>query len=123
MADAAPQVAMTADEWIALYERKVKKPFRPLKGERFLFSPDKGMLGYILPDDDSLFVGHMIGDGFHWAEIARNLMHRSGRKRVRMQTSRNPKAFLRRFGGRITAHVLEFDEKTYARGSDRDAPV
>ena len=110
MADATAQVAMTAEEWIAYYERHVGKKFRPMKCEKFLFHPEKGLMGYAFTEDgEALYVAHMIGDGEFWSEIARNYAVWCGKTKVRMETSRNPNAFVRRFGGKVTAHVVEFD--------------
>jgi hypothetical protein len=112
----------TVREWIAYYERHVGKKFRPIWREKFVFDAERGLLGFVFTDDgEALFVAHMIGDGRYWAEVARDLMHRSGRRVVRMMTSRNPDAWMRRYGGRVVDYVLEFDEETYKKGSGGNA--
>ena len=76
--------------------------------EIVLFHPDHGFVTF-LTHDDILELHHACGDGMYWRDALAKIMKAHGLKRLRAFTRRNPKAWMRKYGGRIRGYYMEAD--------------
>lgn len=100
---------MNQNDWIEWYVQHGGNRDLMLDGrERVLFHPEHGFTSFLI-HDDVLEVHHMAGDGKFWVSHLKKVMKVFELKKIHMFTRRNPKAWIRKYGGRITGYYMEAD--------------
>lgn len=56
---------------------------------------------------DKLVAHQVYGDGVYWDTYLNTLAQKLGLTKIMMATKRNPKAFERKFGFKLTGYILE----------------
>ena len=98
---------MTPAEWIKWYvEHGGSEDLELDEREIVLFHPEHGFITF-LTHDDILELHHMVGDGKYWFRVLKRIMKLRGLKTIRAYTRRNPKAWMRKYGGRIRGYYME----------------
>ena len=101
--------AKTKDEWLKWYEERTGINDLELQpNETVKYHPEHGFAVYF-KDDDALYIHHMCGDGKYWFKTLMRAMQLEGVEKLRAYTQRNPRAWARKYGTKITGYVLEVD--------------
>lgn len=74
--------------------------------ETVLFHPEHGFVTF-LTHDDILELHHMAGDGKFWQGVLVSVMKACGLNKLRAFTRRNPRAWMRKYGGKIRGYYME----------------
>ena len=99
----------TPDEWLDWYvSHGGSKDLELDPNETVYFHEEHGLVSWLI-HDDILEVHHMLGDGKYWARVLKDVMKYCGLKKLRAYTSRNPKAWERKYGGHIRGYYMECD--------------
>lgn len=99
----------TKTEWLDYYaERTGCKDLELLPNEHVFFHPKHGFITFFAYDD-ILELHHMCGNGKEWQKIVIEIMKEYGLKKLRAYTQRNPKAWIRKYGGHIRGYYMEVD--------------
>ncbi len=100
----------TVNEWLNWYkEHGGAEDLELHPDETIHFHPEHGFITYLI-HDDILELHHMVGDGKFWQKFIRNMiMGIHGLKKIRAFTRRNPKAWIRKYGGHIRGYYMEAD--------------
>ena len=100
---------MTSSEWLDWYVKHGGNYDLQLDDrERVLFHPDHGFISCLI-HDDVLELHHMAGNGKFWLAGLKNFMKEAGLTKLRAFTKRNPKAWMRKYGGHIRGYYMEAD--------------
>lgn len=99
----------TRNEWLNWYEAHGgNRDLKLAPDELILYHPEHGFITFFM-HDDILELHHMVGDGKYWQEVLITVMKREGLKTIRAFTRRNPKAWIRKYGGHIRGYYMEAD--------------
>ena len=97
----------TKTEWLDYYAAKTGTTDLNLHPDELVFyHPEHGFVTY-LTYDDTLEIHHMCGDGKYWVKFLKAVSKFEGVKKFRMYTERNPKAWMRRYGGEVKGYYME----------------
>ena len=100
---------MTKEQWLKYYEQRTGcKDLELQPFEHVFFHPEYGFIAFFL-HDDILELHHMCGNGKQWQKILVQIMKDCGLKKLRAFTKRNPKAWIRKYGGHIRGYYMEAD--------------
>ena len=100
---------MTPNEWLDYYQLKTGCTDLELSpDEQVLFHPQSGFISFFI-HDDILELHHLCGDGQAWKQILHQIMKERRLKKLRAFTRRNPKAWMRKYGGHIRGYYMEAD--------------
>ena len=95
-------------EWLDWYEAHGgQRDLKLAPDEHILFHPEHGFITFFFCDDDVLELHHMAGDGKFWQKALTKVLKAEGIKTLRAYTERNPKAWMRKYGGRIKGYYME----------------
>ena len=98
---------MTKDEWLKWYEERTGcDDLRLNPDELIMFHPEHGFITY-WTHDDIFELHHMCGDGKFWQAVIQKIARFENVHTLRAFTRRNPKAWIRKYGGRITGYEME----------------
>lgn len=96
-------------EWLNYYRDKTGcDDLQLADDEHVLFHPDFGFVTFFT-HDDVLELHHMCGNGKKWQELLVQIMKDNGLTKLRAFTRRNPKAWIRKYGGHIRGYYMESD--------------
>ncbi len=96
-------------EWLDWYvEHGGSRDLQQYKDEMILFHEEHGFISFFF-HDDILEIHHMAGDGKYWQELIIEIMKLENLKKIRAFTKRNPKAWIRKYGGHIRGYYMEAD--------------
>ena len=99
----------TREEWLEWYkERTGCEDLNLQSDELILFHPEHGFIAYFT-NGDVFELHHMCGDGKYWVRIIQKIARFEGTAKIRAFTYRNPQAWIRKYGGRITGYEMECD--------------
>ena len=87
--------------------------------ELTLFHEEHGFIAFFIYDD-VLELHHMVGDGKFWQNILISIMQKEGLKTLRAFTRRNPKAWQRKYGGKITGYEMEISINELENRKEKD---
>lgn len=97
----------TKSEWLKWYEERTGcKDLELLPNEQIFFHPEHGFITFFA-HDGILELHHMCGDGKAWQKILVQIMNDNGIGTLRAFTRRNPKAWIRKYGGHIRGYYME----------------
>ena len=100
---------MTKDEWLKWYEERTGcDDLRLNPDELIMFHPEHGFITY-WTHDDIFELHHMCGDGKFWQAVIQKIAKFENVHTLRAFTRRNPKAWIRKYGGHITGYEMEAD--------------
>ena len=100
---------MTKDEWLKWYEERTGcDDLRLNPDELIMFHPEHGFITY-WTHDDIFELHHMCGDGKFWQAVIQKIARFENVHTLRAFTRRNPKAWIRKYGGHITGYEMEAD--------------
>lgn len=88
---------MTLDDWLLKYHEKTKEYPNSFPGSDFVFDAERGFCVSI-PDGSTLIIGEVCGDGRYWLAWLTTMAKELGCNKLRFWTTRNPAAFIRKFG-------------------------
>ncbi len=98
---------MTREEWLNYYHEKTGcNDFELYPDEIVFFEPEHGFITFFI-HDDILELHHMCGDGKAWQNVLVHIMNEYGLTKLRAFTRRNPKAWMRKYGGHIRGYYME----------------
>ena len=98
----------TPEEWIGEYERRTGGKFKLRDDELILFEPERGFVTFFMNYEDKCIEGHyIVGDGRFWFNEMKKIMRAVGFDKARFFTRRNPKAWIRKYGGHIRGYYME----------------
>ena len=98
---------MTREEWLNYYHEKTGCNDLELSpDEQVFFHPDYGFITFFT-HDDILELHHMCGNGKAWQKVLVHIMKQYGLKKLRAFTRRNPKAWMKKYGGHIRGYYME----------------
>ena len=101
--------AKTPNEWLKWYqERTGCDDLRLNPDELIMFHPEHGFIAYWV-GDNKFELHHMCGDGKFWAGIIKKIAGFENVNTLRAFTRRNPKAWMRKYGGHITGYEMEVE--------------
>ena len=99
--------ARSKEEWQDWYrERTGIEDLELLSDELVLFHPEHGFIAFYI-DGDVFVLHHLCGDGKFWQGIIKRVSRIEGTNTIRAYTKRNPKAWMRKYGGRIIGYEME----------------
>ena len=99
--------AKTKAEWLEYYEQRTGcKDLRLFPDERVFFHPEHGFITFFV-HDGILELHNMCGNGKEWQKILIQIMKDNGLTKLRAYTERNPKAWIRKYGGHIKGWFME----------------
>ena len=80
-------------------------------GDQFIYEDniinnDQGFMSWKIAEE-KLILLNVYGNGKYWDEFSIALAKKLGLKSILTATRRSPKAFTRKFGYKITGHILE----------------
>ena len=100
---------MTIDEWLEYYQKRTGCHNLELSSdEHIFFHPQHGFITFFT-HDDILELHHMCGNGKAWQKVLVQIMKNCGLTQLRAFTRRNPKAWIRKYGGHIRGFYMEAD--------------
>ena len=95
------------NEWLEWYEQHGgNKDLQLASDEHILFHPEHGFITFFI-HDDILELHHMAGDGKYWQDVLVKIVKLEGLNTLRAFTRRNPKAWMRKYGGHIRGYYME----------------
>ena len=98
----------TPTEWIDEYERRTGGKFQPDPAEFILFSPQHGIATFFRDEREKCLECHyMVGDGKFWSGEIKKIVWALGYDKAHFFTRRNPKAWIRKYGGHIRGWYME----------------
>ena len=98
---------MTKDEWLKWYEERTGcDDLRLNPDELIMFHPEHGFITY-WTHDDTFELHHMCGDSKFWFTVIKKIAKFENVHKLRAFTRRNPKAWIRKYGGYITGYEME----------------
>lgn len=98
---------MTKTEWLDYYREKTGCDDLKLADDEIIFfHPEHGFITFFT-HDDILELHHMCGNGKAWQKLLTKIMNDYGLKKLRAFTRRNPKAWIRKYGGHIRGYYME----------------
>lgn len=102
---------MTPAEWMEWYEAHGgTKDLKLDPSETIVYHPEHGFVTFMLDFEEKSIEGHhIVGDGRFWWEYLCKLARELGFTRGRFFTRRNPKAWMRKYGGHIRGYYMEVD--------------
>ena len=96
-------------EWLEWYkERAGCENLELAPDELILFHPEHGFMAFFI-DGDVFGLHHLCGDGKYWQRIIQKIAKFEKTTKIRAFTKRNPEAWIRKYGGRITGYEMECD--------------
>ena len=100
----------TQSEWLEWYKSQTGcEDLKLYPDEVIHIHPEHGFITYYF-HDDVLELHHMAGDGKYWQRFVKNMvMSINGLKKIRAFTRRNPRAWIRKYGGHIRGYYMEAD--------------
>ena len=99
----------TPNEWLDWYkERTGCEDLKLHPDELIMFHKEHGFITYLV-HDDYFELHHMCGDGKFWVKVIKRIAGFERVKKLRAFTRRNPKAWMRKYGGHITGYEMEAD--------------
>ena len=102
---------MTKTEWLNYYREKTGCDDLKLADDEIIFfHPEHGFITFFT-HDDILELHHMCGNGKAWQKLLTKIMNDYSLKKLRAFTRRNPKAWIRKYGGHIRGYYMECDLK------------
>ena len=114
--------ARTPEEWRRWYvEHGGAEDLELDDREVVLFHPEHGF-ATILPHGDTLELHHLCGDGKWWAGVLARIMRAMGMKTLHAYTRRDPRAWMRAYGGRIVGYYMEIGVDELGK-QDEDSDV
>ena len=97
------------NEWLEWYEAHGgTKDLQLAPDEHILFHPEHGFITFFI-HDEILELHHMVGDGKYWQDVLITIMKKEGLTTLRAFTRRNPRAWIRKYGGHIRGYYMEAD--------------
>lgn len=97
----------TKAEWIEYYkERTGCRDLDLFPDEQIFFHPEHGFITFFV-HDGILELHNMCGNGKEWQKIIIQMMKDNGLTTLRAYTERNPKAWIRKYGGHIKGWFME----------------
>lgn len=94
--------------WGKTYEERTGGKFEPREDEVVLCHPEHGALTFWLDDAEKcLEVHYCVGDGKFWQKQIVEILRALGFSSARFFTRRNPRAWMRRYGGHIRGWYME----------------
>ena len=97
----------TLNEWLKWYQERTDCEDLMLKpDELIMFHPEHGFIAYWV-GDDKFELHHSCGDGKFWAGVIKKIAGFENVHTLRAFTRRNPKAWMRKYGGHITGYEME----------------
>ena len=97
----------TKAEWLEYYEQRTGcKDLDLFPDEQVFFHPEHGFITFFA-HDGILELHNMCGSGKEWQKILIQIMKDNGIKKLRAYTERNPKAWIRNYGGHIKGWFME----------------
>ena len=101
--------AKTQSEWLDWYEQHGgSRDLQQREDEITLFHQEHGFISFLICDD--IFeLHHAVGDGKYWQSVIKKIMKLENLKTLRAFTKRNPKAWMRKYGGHIRGYYMECD--------------
>lgn len=97
----------TKAEWLDWYKQRTGcEDLELFPDEHIFFHPEHGFVTFFV-DKDILELHHMCGDGKQWQKILTQIMKDYGLTKLRAFTRRNPKAWIRKYGGHIRGYYME----------------
>ena len=101
--------AKTPNEWLNWYqERTGCEDLKLYPDELVIFHPEHGFITYLV-HDDTFDLHHLCGDGKFWQAVIQKIARFENVHKLRAFTRRNPKAWIRKYGGHITGYEMEAD--------------
>ena len=98
----------TPEEWIREYETRTGGKFEPDSNEFILFNPEHGALTFFINErEECLECHYIVGDGAFWTSEVKKILRALGYNKARFFTRRNPKAWMRKYGGHIRGYYME----------------
>lgn len=99
--------AKTKEEWLEWYaECTGCRDLKLHPDEMILFHQEHGFIAYFI--NNGVFeLHHMCGDGKFWADVIKKIARLERVTTLRAFTRRNPQAWIRKYGGRITGYEME----------------
>lgn len=99
----------TKTEWLKWYqERTGCEDLKLASDELIFFHPEHGFITYFT-HEDCIEIHHLCGDGKFWQNFLQRVSQFEGAKKIRAFTRRNPKAWIRKYGGHIRGYYMEVD--------------
>ena len=102
----------TKSQWLKWYkEHGGSEDLKLHSAESVLFHPDHGFITYLIDNENGILeLHHMAGDGKYWQKVLTDtIMKTHGLTKLRAFTRRNPKAWIRKYGGHIRGYYMEAD--------------
>ena len=97
----------TPNEWLKWYQERTGCEDLMLNpDELIMFHPEHGFIAYWV-NDDKFELHHLCGDGKFWAGVIKKIAGFENVHTLRAFTRRNPKAWMRKYGGHITGYEME----------------
>lgn len=102
-------IAKNQSEWLNWYtQHGGSRDLKQAQDEITLFHQEHGFISFFI-HDDILELHHMVGDGKYWQSVITKIMKLENLKTLRAFTKRNPKAWMRKYGGHIKGYYMECD--------------
>ena len=98
-------------EWIEYYCQKTGSEGLELNSDELvLFHPEHGFIAYAIDKEKKILHSHYTcGDGKYWQKVYFSIMEQNGLRKLLGYTERNPKAWMRKYGGKIKGYYMEVD--------------
>ena len=99
----------TSNEWLKWYQERTDCEDLMLNpDELIMFHTEHGFIAYWM-NDDKFELHHLCGDGKFWAGVIKKIAGFENVHTLRAFTRRNPKAWMRKYGGHITGYEMEVE--------------
>ena len=100
--------ARTPAEWIKEYETRTGGKFKPAHDELILYNSEHGIATFFIDESERCIeIHYTVGDGKFWVGEIKKIMRALGYDKARFFTRRNPKAWIRKYGGHIRGYYME----------------
>ena len=100
---------MTRQEWLNYYAEKTGCKDLELADDEIVFFHHKHGFITFFTHDDILELHHMCGNGKAWQKVLVHIMKENGLTKLRAFTRRNPKAWMKKYGGHVRGYYMECD--------------
>ena len=98
---------MTREQWLDYYHEKTGCNNLELSPDEIVyFHPEHGFITFFI-HDDILELLLLCGTGKAWQNVLVQIMKDYGLNKLRAFTRRNPKAWMRKYGGHIRGYYME----------------